>query len=417
MSALTIKSNANLLKVATDNTNRPASLSVDDSHSAEERVTLLLVRDLVQVGWRLQANDGNSFKFSPPSEYSKDAIKLAMGHSRNEILAKNTDWIASNLPKARKNLASGRLALSSPIIPKIEVCQSQSQRDLFRLYRYYWSSPYSEYVGRRIRLLIRDIAVKRSPVIGIAALGSSIIHIPDRDNWIGWDSKTRTERIIYAMDAYILGALPPYNSLLGGKLIAYLLASNEVRAIFRGRYRDQETLIGKRKASDLALIVTSSLYGRHSSQYNRIGYGSELLYQPIGTTSGFGTLHISGETFRAMKDLIEAKGYIISNRFGDGPNWRMRVIRTACDVLNLDSDVILRHSFQRGLYALQLANNTREFLRGEETKLDYRHLPASTLVQHWKDRWLSRRREVDEVRSEVERFEPSAFGIVPTSLN
>ena len=52
-----------------------------------------------------------------------------------------------------------------------------------------------------------------------------------------------------------------------------------------------------------------------------------------------------------MLQLAKDNGCNISNRFGDGPNWRMRVIRAACDVLGLNSDIILKHSFQRGLFA------------------------------------------------------------------
>ena len=129
-------------------------------------------------------------------------------------------------------MADGKLVWESSIEPVIEVCETQSQLDTFRFFRFYWSSPYSEYVGRRIKLLIRDNALPQKPLIGIAALGSSIVHIPDRDTWIGWNTKTRTKNLVYVMDAYVLGALPPYNHILGGKLISYLIASNEVRKIY-----------------------------------------------------------------------------------------------------------------------------------------------------------------------------------------
>ena len=92
------------------------------------------------------------------------------------------------------------------------------------------------------------------------------------------------------MDAYVIGALPPYNYLLGGKLISYLLASKEVRQIYERKYKDKLTLIDKRKSHQLAGIFTTSLYGR-SSQYNRLKYDGRLLYNKIGETKGFGTLH------------------------------------------------------------------------------------------------------------------------------
>jgi hypothetical protein len=172
----------------------------------------------------------------------------------------------------------------------------------------------------------------------------------------------------------------------------------------------------KREAFDLVLLMTTSLYGQNSSQYNRLKYGKTLLYKPIGTTSGYGSLHISGETFNSMLQLAEENECNISNRFGDGPNWRMRVIRAACDVLGLDSDMILKHSFQRGLFAVKLATNFRAFLKGESKAPIYRDIPLKKLVDYWKDRWLKNRKQNDLVVSQVKEFLPAHFTIEKTSF-
>jgi hypothetical protein len=383
----------------------------EDEISVEERATMLLVRDLVRLGWRLKSNPKlhNSFELAPPNVYAKQVVRDAMAYARNEILEANALWIEKHLHLARRNLALGAKVLESNICPRIEVCKTEKSRNIFRLFRYYWSSPYSEYVGRRLRLLIRDDGIEGSPVIGIAALGSSIIHIPDRDKEIGWDKKIRTDRIIYMMDAYILGALPPYNYLLGGKLISYILASNEIRQLYKERYLDASTIIKGRKASDLALIVTTSLYGHNSSQYNRLKYNDSLLYLPIGETAGYGTLHISNETFNALRTLMEANGHIISYKFGSGANWRMRVIKKACEMMGLDSETILKHSFQRGLFAVPLAINWKAFLNGEDESPIYRDLPMNDLVDYWKERWLTMRRQNDLVVQQVKDFHPDKF--------
>jgi len=340
-----------------------------------------------------------------------------MAYSRNEIIERNNIWIKGHLDLARINLAPGNDVLKSKICPRIEVCETQEQHDIFRIFRYYWSSPSSDYVGRRIRLLIRDDGITGSPIIGIAALGSSIIHIPDRDKWIGWDKKTRTNRIIYMMDAYVIGALPPYTYLLGGKLVSYALASNELRTIYREKYANSKTIIRNREASDLVLIITSSLYGENSSQYNRLKYGKSLIYKPIGKTSGYGSLHITNETFYTMLKLAEENRYNISNRFGDGPNWRMRVIRSACDALGLNSDVILKHSFPRGLFAVPLALNWESFLNGKAQTPTYRNLPLDKLMNHWHDRWFNMRKQNDSVIQKVKAFVPSQFTIEKTNIH
>lgn len=391
----------NLDTIITDN-----SIETKDR---EERVKLLLVRDLFRLNWSIEKSR-NKLVISPPSHYNKAIIRQSMGVLRQEILRENKEWIEKHIDLAKKNLAQGKDILTSEILPRIEICKTQKQHDLFRIFRYYWSSPYSEYVGRRIRLLIRDDGIDSSPIIGIAALGSSIIHIADRDKWIGWDKKTRTNNIIYTMDAYVLGALPPYNYLLGGKLISYILASNEVREIYKEKYKDVTTTIKSRKADDLVCLFTTSLYG-NSSQYNRVTFENRLLYIPIGYTSGYGALHISSETFFAMQQLLVDKGLIITNRFGDGPNWRMRVIRSASDIIGFDSNVVLQHSFKRGIYAIPLARNFRTFLHGKTNNPIFYDLSMQALVTFWKERWLDMRKKNTNVINQILDFNPDDFEI------
>jgi len=380
-----------------------------ETQDSEEKVKLLLIRDLFRLNWGIE-NLKDKLVISPPSYYNKEIIKRSMGISRREILNKNKEWIEKHIDLAKKNLAQGKDVLKSNILPRIEVCKTQKQHNLFRVFRYYWSSPYSEYVGRRIRLLIRDDGLDNSPIIGIAALGSSIIHIPDRDKWIGWDKENRTNNIIYTMDAYVLGALPPYNYLLGGKLISYILASNEIREIYKEKYKDKKTIIRKRKADDLVCIFTTSLYG-NSSQYNRLKFRNGLLYIPIGYTKGYGALHISGETFSAMQQLLIEKGLMILNRFGDGPNWRMRIIRLASDIIGFDSNIILQHSFRRKIYAVPLAKNFRSFLLGKADSPIYYNLPMQELVKFWEKRWLNMRRKNIDVIDKILRFKPEDFDV------
>lgn len=378
--------------------------------SFEEKVKLLILRDLLKVGWNIEFNE-NSIQVVPPGNYDKATIKHAMSIKREESINKNKKWIHKNLPYAIRNLADGKDVLKSKISPIIEVCETKKQRDLFRILRYYWSSPYSEYVGRRIKLIIRDNALPKKPVIGIAALGSPIIHIPERDHWIGWDKETRTKNLIYTMDAYVVGALPPYNHLLGGKLISYILASNEIRQIYKEKYRDRVTLIDGRTANKLVGIFTTSLYGT-SSQYNRLKIRHHLLYKPIGATKGFGTLHLSEETVQSMLDLLKAKQIRVTNKFGDGPSWTMRVIRQTGDLLGFDSDALLRHSFRRNIYFIPLAENTTEFLCGQTNRVRYYNYTLREVTDYWKGRWLCNRIENPTIINDVIQFKAQSFRIL-----
>ena len=381
-----------------------------DNKPIEEQVKLSILRDLCNLNWQIGFNDGKIEVF-PPETYDKAVIKDAMSIKRNEILTVNNQWIGKNLKLARENLADGKDVLKSEKIkPQIEVCETAEQFRLFRIFRYYWSSPYSEYVGRRIKLIIRDHGLKNKPVIGIAALGSPIIHIPERDERIGWNKEIRTRNLIYTMDAYVVGALPPYNYLLGGKLVSYILASNEVRSIYKKKYRDQITLIYNRKANDLVGIFTTSLYGK-SSQYNRIKYDGRLLYQPFGSTKGYGTLHLTEFTVGKMKELLVSKGIGLDCKFGDGPNWRMRLVRTVGDLLGFDTNFLLKHSFRRNIYYVPLAENSIEFLNGIERKPVYYNWPMKNLTGYWHERWFENRKKNLRVVHNVLQFKARNFEV------
>ena len=71
-----------------------------------------------------------------------------------------------------------------------------------------------------MRFLVWD--TENGKLIGILALGDPVFNLSARDHHIGWTSTQRKKRLVGVMDAYVLGAVPPYSSLLCGKLIACL---------------------------------------------------------------------------------------------------------------------------------------------------------------------------------------------------
>lgn len=67
--------------------------------------------------------------------------------------------------------------------------------DIWRYFRHTWASTYKSQPGRTMMILLRDSAAPCHPVIGIAALGSSMAQQTHRDKWIGWDSETFVENL------------------------------------------------------------------------------------------------------------------------------------------------------------------------------------------------------------------------------
>jgi hypothetical protein len=143
-------------------------------------------------------------------------------------------------------------------------------------------------------------------------------------------------------------------------------------------------------------------------------YNDDMLYQYIGVTKGYGTLHLTEETFTNMLLLLKENNIIIPNEFGDGPSWRMRVIRAVGDILGFDSEILLQHSFRRSIYAIPLARNFREFLLNDATTLEYCNYPLNDMIDYWKKRWLDKRLEYLRIKDnfkEVLSFKPENFTI------
>src|SRR5690606_23856127 len=154
------------------------------------------------------------------------------------------------------------------------------------------------------------------------------------------------------LDAYVLGAVPPYSFLLGGKLAACLVRTKEVRDDFDDKYSDTRGIISKRKkAARLVMVTTSSSLGK-SSIYNRLKLDGQAYLQPIGYTQGYGHFHIPDTLFAELRDYLRKKRhkYVDGHTFGKGPNWRLRTIRAAFDSLGFKAD-LLKHGIGREVFA------------------------------------------------------------------
>ncbi len=386
-----------------------------------ERLELVyrILRDVLVQQWRILKVDAEarSLRLSAPELAEKSALRKVMDIRRSEILMRDFDWIRKASDEIRPHLIDGKKLRIEDIRPVVELCEDELQHKIFRYLRYTWSSPFSEYVGRRLRFLVRD-AGNGGVVIGIAALGSSVMQIAERDRWIGWLPKSkvtlqesprhwkrmrrmRAERIISMMDLYVCGAIPPYSHLLGGKLMCYIMASDLIRDFFRRKYRERKTVTKKRISNHLVLMVTTSLYGSHSSQYNRIQYKGQRLYERVGMTRGYGSVHLSTHTFDLMRHFLRKYGKEPSYRFGKGVNWKMRVIRESLQELGLDPDLLLQHSYPRSIFVVPFASNALEYLRGEVDRPCYIGRPLDAVVSYWRERWLRMRMENSDVMRTV----------------
>ncbi len=193
------------------------------------------------------------------------------------------------------------------------------------------------------------------------------------------------------MDIIVCGAIPPYNELLGGKLVAMLMASPQVISEYRDLYGDQPGQIVSRVAgtpvvrpADLVFLTTTSLYHVGSSQYERIRIPGprkrQIAFEFIGHTEGYGSTLLSTETTDCLRALaIQTHGMRrVNNIFGEGVSPRLRMTREGLALIGVPQDLVLRHNCPRLIYGVRLARNTFEYLRGETSEPEYVFSPAKS---------------------------------------
>jgi len=229
------------------------------------------------------------------------------------------------------------------------------------------------------------------------------------------------------MDIIVCGSIPPYNELLGGKLISILACSPRVVRDYTMRYSKQVSEIASRmkgsrviRDSRLVYLGTTSLYAVGSSQYNRIkvpiGNNELLEFRKMGVTEGYGTVFFSKETTGIFSRLLELQdgGRRINNVFGEGTSPRFRMISRGLSSIGIKADAFLKHYTPRIVYSINLARNTNEFLIGLEENVDYGFNMddeaivedrTQALIDFWYNRWLEMRLTSVDIIKRLSEFD------------
>lgn len=292
-----------------------------------------------------------------------------------------------------QRIASGSEIEPAKVAPRlVEVLPDSEDELLFRYASLHWSIPTSSGYGRRLRFLVED--AHNGKLIGLFGLCDPVFSVAARDAWVGWNLNARKARLRNVMEAFILGAVPPYSMLLGGKLVAMLCGSDEVRRAFKRKYGEGESVITNTSADGrLAMIATTSALGR-SSVYNRVRYHDRLLMLSVGYTSGWGEFQFSNGAYSQLRDYAEkyCDKTAKHESWGSGFRNRREVVRRVLAQVGLSGN-LMNHGIRRELFVMPLAKNAREFLRGEHQRLLWFHQSADDLAAFFRDRWLLSRAE------------------------
>lgn len=220
------------------------------------------------------------------------------------------------------------------------------------------------------------------------------------------------------LELNVCGAIPPYNYILGGKLAALLALSPRVVEEYKNRYGSRPSDIASRmkgkdviRPANLVYVGTTSLYSSGASQYSRLkipqslfGGEHDTLWEKIGETDGYGTLHIAQDTLAALEDAVTAKGTPSRSNhvFGEGASPKRRTISTGINAIlankqGATAKMLGRHEMHRLVFGAKIATNSLDVLSGTKTTPKYffddidTNLGTQIIIDFWKSRWLGSR--------------------------
>ncbi len=328
----------------------------------------------------------------------KEIIRSLHRSQRSERQQAAQAHLTRWLPDAVKCFANGSEIDPAKIkFRLIKIASDTWEAHLFRIATLTWSVPVSPGFGRRMRYLVWDDGHDR--LAGVIALGDPVFNLSVRDQLIKWSAQDRAQRLVGLLDAYVLGAVPPYSLLLGGKAVACLIRSKEVYEDFARQYGDTVGVISNEaKHARLLAVTTTSSMGK-SAVYNRLRLGGVQYMTPVGFTQGWGHFHITESIFDKMRAYLRERdhSYADHHKFGEGSNWRLRAIKAALSGLKMQNS-ILKHGIQREVFLMTLADNALEVLRDGKAKPDTSSLlSVSEISDLARDRWIIPRAERGEI--------------------
>lgn len=305
----------------------------------------------------------------------KEALRALLLTSKEQYVTKHKERLLKIKPLWDKIQAE--IPVPERLEPVLTFCTNQELRDIWFYGRLTVSSaPWSGDVGRRFQYLIHDKAT--GFILGIVGLSSSL-SVPLFDKHIGWSKefKWKQHKINHTMNMSHCVSTPEMSKYLIGKLCALSCRSKEVIDHFEQKYGDKA-----------AVWMTTSLFGK-SSIYNRLDG-----FDYLGNTKGYSATLVPLEVKEKMRKEYQEEHGKHSEIYTkpDGTVVKYGTVKTFQKLSKYAN--IQRVENLRGVYCIPLADNYKEFLRGETDDLVQFNYPTfEELTTYWKERWLTGRIE------------------------
>ncbi|MCX6814305.1 MAG: DUF4338 domain-containing protein [Candidatus Aenigmarchaeota archaeon] len=318
---------------------------------------------------------------------SKENLRKLNSHSVEFVLEKNK-WLIDKYDDTflKKYIVDGKSLDPKNIEARIVQVEDDYHAALFRWIKLHWSIPISAGYGRRLRYIVFDDT--NGGVIGIIGLGDPVYSLTDRDNLIGWSPGQKSTKLKHLMDAFVLGSVPPYNMVLGGKLVASLVGSKEVFNDFKKKYGGKKSLIrGECFDGNLVAVTTASALGK-SSLYDRIKIPGGPEFMHIGWTRGSGEFHFMNGYYEKLSGIVKSSGYTGKNKkWGSGFRSRRVVVRKALSLLELPTK-FQYHGIKREIFMAPLGENWKDFLLEKHKRFKPYDMPVADISEYMKERWM-----------------------------
>lgn len=364
-----------------------------------------LVNQLRKQGFAVTEDGHLTFE-----SYSKESIRKLHSIAVRHLLEKRKELIMKYDSEFLKFVANGSEVEPQKIEPVL-IKVDKKKGDLFNWVKLHWSIPVSAGYGRRLRYIVMDR--QNDKIIGIIGLGDPVYALKDREAFIGWTKEARSRNLKHIMDAFVLGSIPPYNMIMGGKLVASLVSSKEVYEDFFSKYCGTKSLISGRVFNGVLVgITTSSALGK-SAVYDRIVVPNGTRYWHVGWTSGSGDFQFLNGYYDQLAALVKEHKYTGKNKkWGSGVRSRRAVIHKALSLLNL-SPKFAYHGIKRELFFVPLGSNWKKFLCDESTELNNYNLSVEEISAFMKERWVIPRASRDD---SYKKFERVSYSLMSSML-
>lgn len=246
------------------------------------------------------------------------------------------------------------------LIPRIRsVNGPDDEQDWLMLRVFSHTMAFDQNPGRFLKFLVYDEVTEK--YLGAVSLGSDVISITCRDNWIGWSKEDKLDhgRLNNSAIGTCIMATQPFGyNFLGGKLVASMLTTKTVADTWKNLY--DNVLIG---------LTTTSLYGSES-MYNSIPF-----WKKMGSSAGAIAIKPDDDVYdywhqyikEHMADEYDSKIRKKDKNSGPVTGIKQQILNIIFRAVGI-SQSNYKHGFQRGVYYAPLYENSREFFRGEITE-------------------------------------------------